>query len=187
VIGLVRGRYDARWLPSRHNYALFRLFAWLRLRALKPDRRDVVLFVDRHQSAVETWTVCVWVLLMLICYLAATLFSTWPLPLALTAATPLALAGLNVPVVAGGLVFPPLWSAVTRSSVDRSRVNSFALMVCLALAAAWFARSASWLRFVAWQFAAVVTLNALAAVIVFLGRNAIARLEDSFGGAASGR
>jgi hypothetical protein len=87
-------------------------------------------------------------------------------------------------VVAGGLIFPPLWSALTRSSVDRSRVNSFALLMILGAVSARFATSASWARVVAWQFGAVVALNALAAVVVFLLRDSIARLEASMGGAA---
>ncbi len=30
---MVQGNAAARWLPSRHNFALFRLLAYLRLRA----------------------------------------------------------------------------------------------------------------------------------------------------------
>ena len=33
---IVRNRADARLLPSRHDFALFRLVAWMRLRRAKP-------------------------------------------------------------------------------------------------------------------------------------------------------
>ena len=73
---VVRGRADARWLPSRHNFALFRLAAFLRLRRARPEPCDGSCVIDRHQSAMETWLVMSWVTLTFACYLAATLFAT---------------------------------------------------------------------------------------------------------------
>jgi hypothetical protein len=52
-------------------------------------------------------------------------------------------------------------------------------------ASAYFARSQSWARFVAWQFLAVLALNAIAAVVVLLLRDSIADVESSLGGFSS--
>jgi hypothetical protein len=45
---MVHGNAAARWLPSRHNFALFRLLAWLRLRNAHPEPAPVILGIDRR-------------------------------------------------------------------------------------------------------------------------------------------
>ena len=162
---VVRGRRDARLLPSRHRFALFRLVAFLRLRAAKPEPRDgLILVVDRDQTAIEHHAISLWIVLTVTCYFAATLFGSWPLPLALPAAFFVAAMAVEVPL----LVFGTFVS---------SRVNSVLCMLVFIAAAAWFATQRSWARFAAWQFLAVIALNAVAAAIVFLLRGPIARLE----------
>lgn len=164
---VVRGRADARWLPSRHHFALFRLFAFLRLRDARPEPREgLVLIVDRDQTAAEHHGVSIWLVLTVTCYLAATLFARWPLPLALAAAFALAPVAIHVPMLSIGWL-----------SGGRRRLNTMALMLVFIAAAAYFARHQSWARFAAWQFLAVIALNAVAAVIVFMLREPIARLE----------
>jgi hypothetical protein len=162
---VIRDRADARWLPSRHHFALFRLFAFLRMRSVKPEPRPgLMLVVDRDQTAAEHHGVSLWIVLTVTCYVAATLFATWPVALALPVAFVLAAGAIEVPVVLGGLVLP-------------ARANSVLVMLVLIAAAAYFATQRTWVRFAAWQFLALVALNALAAMIVFLLREPIARLE----------
>ena len=163
---LVRGRGEARWLPSRHTFALFRLFAFLKLRGAQPEPRErLALVVDRGQTAIEHHLMSVWVVLTVTCYVAATLFASWPLPLALPVAFFVAAIVIQIPVVGFGLIVPS------------HRVNAGILMSLLLAAAAYFATQRTWVRFAAWQFLAVVALNALASAIVFLLREPIARLE----------
>lgn len=184
---LVRGRADARWLPSRHNMALFRLAAWWKLRRAKPEVSDRILVIDRHQSGTETWVVMSWVVLTTACYLAATLFSAWPVPLGIAAGVPMAIAGLEVPAIISALVVAPLWRTITRTErIDSIDVNGAVVMLLAAAASAYFAMRPTWIRFVGWQFLIVLALNAVAAAIVFLLRDSIARLEAAvLGGGTS--
>jgi hypothetical protein len=187
-VKLVRGRGEARWLPSRHNFALFRLAAYLRLRNAPPEPGDVILVVDRHQSAAETWLVMSWVTLTLACYLAATLFAEWHPALALPVSLPLAIALLEVPALVSALTIAPLWRAVRGNDANGIGVNGVVVMTLFAAASAWFAThptQPAWIRFVAWQFLALLLLNAIAALIVFSLRDAIARLESAVGGGPS--
>jgi hypothetical protein len=182
---MVRGRPEARWLPSRHSFALFRLYAYLRLRYAKHETRDVILGIDPYQSNTEAWTVAVWTTLTSAWCIAGTLLASWPIAIALTAAIPLGMLGIQVTLVASGLTFAPLWNAITRMKTPGVKVNSIVTMSAVAALCAWSVRSATWARFAAWQFFAVFALNALAAIVVFLLRAPIARLEAAVGGAAS--
>ena len=161
----IRGRAEGRWLPSRHHFALCRLYAFLRLRAAKPEAREtLMLVVDRDQTAWEHHGTSLWVVLTVACYIAAMLRRVWPVALAIVAAVPLAAAAIEVPIVAGGFFF-------------RGRANGVFFMILLTAASAYFARQTSWVRFVAWQFFALMILNAIAALILLLLREPIARLE----------
>ena len=184
---IVRGRADARLMPARYNLALFRLGAYLRLRNAKPEFRDGVFVLDRHQNNLETWTFACWVILTSACYLAALRFDSWPPALAIPVAALLVFLALQVLVVASGLVFPPLWRAITRLETPAAAVNSFALLSMLIAASAYCAAQPSWVRFVAWHFFALCALNAIAAAIVFLLRGAIERREAMIRGDASER
>lgn len=175
---IVHGRADARWLPSRFNFALFRLFAWMRMRAAKPERRDVSLIIDPNQNNLESHLLSAWVTLTVTCYAAGTLFDTWPLPLALLAGIAAAITCLQIPIVTGGLLF-------IRRRENNIGLNSVVLMSLLIAAALYFARAHSWVRFAAWQFLAGVALNALAAPLVFLLRGSIAEMENAVGGISS--
>jgi hypothetical protein len=174
-VKFVRGRADARWFPSRHHFALFRLAAFVRLKRARPEHRDVVMVIDQHQSATETWLVMCWLLLTLACYLAATLFTGWYLPIAIGTALPLAFVLLEVPAILSALTVAPF-------AQNGIRVNGIVVMLLFTAASAYFATRPTWVRFVGWQFLALLVLNAIAAMIVFALRNTIARLE---GGIAS--
>jgi hypothetical protein len=183
---LIRGRGEARWFPSRHNFALFRLAAYLRLRSAKPAASDTIYVLDRNQSSTETYIVAAWITLTLTCYVAVTLFGTWPVPLALAAALPVAFAGVEVPMLLSAVVIAPVLNLVRPGSKDITRVNSFVLMLAFIATSAYFATRLTWVRFAGRQVLAVVAANAAAAVIVFLLKGSIHRLEASIGGASSG-
>lgn len=181
----VRDRADARWFPSRHNLALFRLAAYLCLRRAQPERRDGIFIIDRHQSTAETWLVMSWVTLTFACYLATTLFVDWHIALALPVSLPLAVVLLEVPAILSALTIAPLFHSIARNRTDGFRVNGVVIMLLFSAASAYFARHPSWIRFVAWQFLGLLALNAVAAMVVFPLRHSIARLEAQVGGTSS--
>ena len=173
---IVRGRIDAQWLPSRFNFALFRLIAYARMRFSAPEQGDVSLILDRNQNNLESHLLAAWSTLTVTCWMAGTLFDSWPLPVALLAALPVAITCLEIPVVLLGLL---------RKSENNTRVNSVVIMVLLIAAALYFARAHTWIRFASWQFLSGVALNALAAPVVFLLRGSIAEMENAAGGITS--
>jgi hypothetical protein len=177
---MVQGNAAARWLPSRHNLALFRLLAWLRLRNARPTPSAVILGIDRHQSNSETWIVTVWMLVMATIFVGEVL--SVPLPLALV----IAVAGFQAALITSGLTVAPLWNAVTRLGTPGVKVSSFVIGAMLTAGAAYCTTRPTWVRFAGWHFLAMLALNALAAVIVFLLRDSIAHLETSVGGPPSG-
>lgn len=177
---IIRGRGDARWLPSRHNFALFRLLAYVRCRAAAPEPAPVILVVDRHQSALEYYTVSAWIFATMTCALAATLFARLPVAAALLVAMPAAAIVLESPLFLLGLLFAPL------DGVRTIRGQSLTQLGMYLAGAAWLTTRPSWARYVGWQFVGIAALNALAACIVFLLRRRIHELETSFdGGPAS--
>ena len=146
---------DARWLPSRHRYALARLVAfvlfqkrWLR------HRTPNVYAIDRDQSTVESYTISVWILATVTCYLAP--FTTWWLAL------PAAMIAIEIPMYVSGLL------------LNNVRINSMVLWTLLAIASI----RGGWVgRF----FFGVVAANAVAAVILFALRRRIRELEERCG------
>lgn len=173
---VVRGRADARWLPSRHNFALFRLAAFLRLRNAKPEPSDTMYVIDRHQSATETWLVMSWLIATVACFAAGTIFSRLHLAIALLIALPLTFVLIDVPALISAMLIAPFVR-------NRHRVNGIAVLLIPIAASLYFVTRPTWLRFVAWQFLGMLALNAIAALIVFVLRDSIARLE---GGVTSG-
>ena len=182
---VVRNRADARWFPSRHNFALFRLAAYLRLRRARPEQRDGIFVIDRHQSTAETWLVMSWVTLTFACYLAMTLFVDWHIALALPVSLPLAVVLLEVPAIVSALTIAPLFHTIAGDRMNGFRVNGVVIMILFSAASVYFALHPTWIRFVAWQFLALLALNAIAAVIAFPLRHSIARLEAQVGGVPS--
>lgn len=174
---VVRGRADARWLPSRFNFALFRLYAYVRMKLAEPQPADVSLAIDRNQNPIESAVLSLWTTATLTCYAAATLFASWPLPLALLAGIPVAITCLEIPIVLIGILL--------RHRANNIPLQSFVLMSLLIAGAVYFARSQTWARFAAWQFLGAVVLNAVAAGIMFLLRGSITEMEKAVGGITS--
>jgi hypothetical protein len=180
---LLRGRAEMRAMPSRHHFALFRLFAYLRLRNVrvsgKPDR---VLSINRDQSAPELFGVGFWIVLTVACYMASWM-SELALPLALVIAVPLSFCAIQLLTVLVGLLVNALQLVVARTAGRNNiGINSFVVMLLLVAAAGSLATHRTWVRFAAWQFLAALALNAVAAVIVYFLGGEIARLESSLGG-----
>ncbi|HYO79471.1 MAG TPA: hypothetical protein VE010_23595 [Thermoanaerobaculia bacterium] len=178
---IVRGNAAARFMPSRHNFAIFKLVAYLRLRGARPEAWDGIMVVDRQQSNVETWLVTIWLTVMGGCFTAA----AFAIPL--TFAIVLALLGIQAVAVASGVVIAPLWKAVVRSETSPMKVNAIVVMSLLTAAAMYTATRPTWARFAGWHFLSMLALNAVAAAIVFFLRNVIAQLESSVGGLSSAR
>ena len=173
---IVRGRADARWLPSRFNFALFRLIAYAMMRGATPERRDVSLIIDRNQNNLESHIVGIWTTLTLTCWIAGTLFASWPVPLALIVALPVAIICLQIPVVTVPLL---------RRGTNNVGLNSVIIMTLLIAAALYLTRAHTWIRFAAWQFLGGLALNVVAAPFAYLLRGSIASMDNAAGGVSS--
>ena len=159
---IVRDRADARWLPSRFNFALFRLFAYLRLRASRPESRPgLILSIERHQSAAENYIVCI-----------AMIVVVWSLFRSPLLGVTVAIIGLQLAIVTARTILRMFFSA------DANTVKGGSILIVLAIVAGAIAvvRTSS----VAKIFLAVVALNAIAAAIMFLLRGSVARVERQF-------
>ena len=189
----VRGA-DLRWLPSRHHHAVFRLAAYLRLaaarrRGLSPPAPALLLFVARHQSAFETYSVALWMTATALAWCTWGLTAVLPPLLAAAAAIPVTALALHVPMILYGGVLVPLWHAAMGRHVEAQnniRSNSRILMLLFAGLAVPLATVPSWVRFFAWQFLAAIAVNGVAALAAFALRGRIARLEREAGGQPSG-
>lgn len=170
-MNVVRGRAEARWLPSRHSLALFRLAAFVRLSMARAEPAEVTLFIDPHQSAVESYAVSIWYSLTTLAFVAAVL--PWPLPVSIAAAIPLSMIVIQIPLYVVGLAIAPLFVR----DENRQRFVSGGMLLVHIAAAAFFATQPSWVRFAGWVVLAPVAANAIAAVLAFFLRGAIAKLE----------
>ena len=172
---VIVNRPEARWLPSRHRFALAQLVAFARLRrgeqqlANAPDH--LILHVDRDQSAAEAYAVAIWVFVTVAAYIAAIL--PIPVPLAIIVAIPLASIVLHLPIVLGG---PAL--RLILGDNDHVKIVSVGTMSLLMVWSFYVARGDSWARFVAWSFFAVLAGNAISALILWMLRAAV-QAEES--------
>jgi hypothetical protein len=169
---MVRERADARWLPSRHRFALFRLLAYARFRSTGPIAEPgLALGIDRDQSAIENYTVAAWVMGTATCFVFALLDRVLVTPAAIALAPFVAASILQAFVVAPGFVSG--WR-----NRDNTGPNSFLTMLALALTAIYLAQSDRWVRAVAWLFLASLAANAIASLIARLLRTRFAAAEN---------
>lgn len=187
----VEGPAELRWLPSRYHFALFRLGAFLRLAAavrqgLGPPRRDLLFFVDRHQTAFEMYAVALWVTATATAYAGWWMAGFLPIQAAIPLSLPVAALAIELPMHLFSGVLVPLWHAVTgrRREVNLG-TNSRVLMTVLLALSAWLVTVPSWVRLVAWQFIGVLALNTVAAAGLFFLRGRVERLESLAGGVPS--
>jgi len=165
---------EARWLPSRHRFALARLIALVRLRRSREvmaSPEHLILSIDRDQTASEMYGVAIWVVATTACYIAALL--PLRLPLSIIAAIPLAAVAVHLPIVIGG----PLLRLVIGDG-DHVKIVSVMTMGLLLLASSYFVLVPTWARFAAWLFFAMLILNCAAAVILWLLRDAVQVAEE---------
>jgi len=172
VIEAIRNHPEARWLPSRHRFALFRLYALLRLlrATTEPTATELVLPIDRDQSAHEQYTVGAWIYLTAVAYVAALLPVVTPLALVL--AIPIAAVALHVPLLLLGAVLPR-WT-------PHESLHAKVLMTVLAAGSFWFAQHDRWPRSIAWLFLGVLAANGAAALVNFAFRGTVARWERRY-------
>jgi hypothetical protein len=174
MLNIVADRPEARWLPSRHRFAIARLIGYLRLRRSKPaapNSEHLILSIDRDQTAAEMNIVALWVFVTTTCYIAAALPLT--LPLAIILAIPLAAIAIHLPIVIGG----PLLRLFIGDG-NHIKIVSVTTMSLLLIASSYVATTASWARVVAWLFFAILLINCLAAAILWLLRDAVQAAEE---------
>ncbi len=167
---MVRDCPDARWLPSRHHFALARLVAFgvARRKELKPiDANHLLLAIDGDQSAVENYTVSIWIVSTAVCYIAAAL--PFQFGIALFIAVPLAVVAVQLPIPVIGLL------------VKDKKVIAAALMVLMILASYYFVTAPSPVRYIAWLFFGVIALNSIAWLIMAMLRRPVRDLEQRCG------
>jgi hypothetical protein len=180
---VVRGRAEARWLPSRFNFALFRLYALFRLRTAKREERPMMFVIDRHQSAAENYLVAIWLLATVSCFFAAPLAGRFSPLVAAAIAVPLGSAALQALLCSVGYFVTPAIRRLTRMPEQWTlRVDSAIVMFGIFAAALYFASQPSWVRMAAWQFLVLFALNAIAAVALLPFRSSLRRLDVEFGG-----
>jgi hypothetical protein len=173
-VNVVTDRPKARWLPSRHRFALTRLIAYAKLRGadvVKMDVEHLILPIDRDQTAAEMNAVAVWVFITTVCYVAASLPLVWPA--AIVAAIPIAAIALHFPIVGIGPIVRMLIG-----DGDHVKIISVITMSLLVIASSYVGASTSWARYVAWFFFAVLVVNGGAAVVLWLLRDNIRAAEE---------
>jgi hypothetical protein len=178
-MNVIADRPDARWLPSRHHFAIARLIAFVRLMRVEgrgtEEREHIILPINSDQSAAEVYAVAVWVYLTTASYFVAVL--PLSLPLAVFAAIPLAFIAIQIPIVVGGPLLRLLLG-------DESHVRTiFAVtMGMLLIWSFYIVRMATWAGLVAWLFFAVLAANGIAAVILRMLRRRVEAAEKRCAG-----
>jgi hypothetical protein len=174
-MNVVTDRPEARWLPSRHRFALARLVAYAKLRGARGvvtnHAEHLILPIDRDQTAAEMNGIAIWVFLTTVCYIASMLPLIWPA--AIVVAIPIAAIALHLPIVVIGPIVRMLIG-----DGDHVKIISVITMSLLVIASAYVAASSSWSRYVAWFFFAVLIVNAAAVVVVRLLRGEIVAAEE---------
>jgi hypothetical protein len=173
-VNVIADRPEARWLPSRHRFALARLIAYAKLRGapgIANATEHLVLPIDRDQTSAEMNAAALWVFVTTVCYIAAALPLIWSA--AIVVAIPLAAIVLQFPVVVIGPIVRMLIG-----DGNHIKIISVITMSLLVIASSYFAASISWARYPAWFFFAVLIVNSAAAVVVWLLRGAIRAAEE---------
>lgn len=174
MLNVAIDRPDARWLPSRHRFAVARLIGFIllgRARSAEEGPEHLILSIDRDQTAVEMHLTAVWVFATTACYIAALL--PVALPLSIVLSIPLAAVAIHLPIVLGG----PILRALTGDG-DHIKLVSVITMGLLLMASSYMATTQTWARFVAWLFFAILFLNCAAAVILWMLRGSVQAAEE---------
>jgi hypothetical protein len=184
---------EAKWLPARHNLAAFRLLAAivLTLQRKRPRRPAVDLrtayVLDRHQSALENFTLALLFNTFITVYVGAWLQSGFGLPPArLFWLSPLLF--VMAPAVYQ-LLFHPLGlllAVLVRSGRVRTtqvvRVQTWTFYLLMNGFALVALRAGSWVRWAGMVWLALLTANAAAAVVMLALSPFVKSLEERMGG-----
>jgi hypothetical protein len=167
-VKVVRDRDEARWLPSRHHFALAKLVAMVAMTRATTEKTSLrrIYAIERDQNTVEHYSIAIWL------YLTGTAY--------LMAVTP-PIAWIVMPWIAGLALHVPCFTigaiANQFGAIDNRKLNGVLTMALMLIASSYFALHDSPVRFVAWFFLGVVALNAVAAVVVWMLRGTAAAME----------
>jgi hypothetical protein len=173
-VNVVTDNPEAHWLPSRHRFALSRLVAYAVLRRSRDvtnDAEHLILPIDRDQTAAEMNGMAMWMLVTTVCYVAAALPLIWPV--AIVVAIPIAAVVIQLPI----LVIGPIVRVLIGDG-DHAKIISVITMSLLVIASSCVAASSLWTRYVAWLFFALLVVNGVAAILVWLLRGGIRAAEQ---------
>lgn len=164
----------AKRLPSRRRFALARLIALATFRSgtgsAPADR--VVYAVDADHDAAENYFLSTWLSVMAFAYAAALLPHH--------GVVAVALAIVLTPVALHVCLFTAALFTGYRDRDFRRYQSVFHMTFFIALSI-YVAQSSSPARFVAWGSLALCAANAVAAVIMFFARGAVAQMEAECG------
>lgn len=172
----IRDRADARFLPSRYHFALFRLGAWLKLITTPPQPRSgLAMAIDRDQSAVEHHTVAWGFFLITTAYVAAILSRQMNIVLAVVCAIVIATVLVEIPMFALGGVLAAL-------NPQRNNIREVSALTFLPflLASIYFASTSGWPRPIAWLVLILIASNVIAAGVLWLFRHRVSDAERRF-------
>jgi hypothetical protein len=176
-VRFIRDRADARFLPSRYHFALFRLGAWLRLITTPPQPQPgLAMASDHDQSAVEHHTVAWGFFLITTAYVAAILSRQMNIVLAFVCAMAIAAVLVQIPMFAVGWVL----SALKPGRNNLREVSAVTVFLFL-LASIYFASASGWPRAIAWMMLLLIGSNVIAAGVLWLLRDRVSEAERRFG------
>lgn len=183
---IIRGRADARWLPSRYSLAMFRLYAFFRASTAPAEEHpEIVLSVETHQAAAEAFLTAAAGFVMSYVYIADVLTEVLPVLVAILLALPVTSIAIQIPLYVFGLTLTPLLRLVLRKQQSLSITSALYFLLFAASSVVMLGRSMP-ARVVAWAFFVACALELVSKVIAFALRERMARMEEHFGGVASG-
>ena len=179
---VVRDRADARWLPSRVRFAIFRLIALVVMsRATKREHKGLVLVIDPDQSALQNHLLGAGALIAASIFIAGALIpETGSLP-ALFLSVPLALTAYSALVVVVGVIVEPLVVKAGAPISLARRINGLVQMALLLGASMYFVMRPSWVRPVAAAFLTAVGVNVLASIVMLFMKSRVEALDRELG------
>jgi len=167
-VKVVRDRDEARWLPSRHHFALTKLVAMIAMKRTTHRESSLkkIYAIERDQSTLENYAIAIWLYVTGTAYLlAVTPKFTW----------------IVIPWIAGFLIHVPCFVigviANRFGAVENRKLNGVSTMAMYLIASSWFATTDSPVAVIAWIFLGIVALNALAAVVMWMLRGTAAAME----------
>lgn len=179
---VVRDRADARWLPSRHRLATFRLLAYLRLRTMPPSGQPgLVLSIDRDQNGIDHFVISALIAIVTVSYVVAALMLLVPALVAVPIALLITGFVAQIPMYILGVSLTVIGKVFGTPGENHLAVQNFVLLSLLIASACLAAVSHSWLRFIGWGVLACVVVNAIAAIFALMLRGRMAALEQRFG------